>query len=136
MIALIVAYDKNRVIGNHGKIPWHIEGEQHRFRDLTTGNVVVMGRRTFEEIGHGLPNRFTFVVSNTKNFDADNVLTVASLKEALLKASDIFPEKDVFLSGGAGIYEEGIQYCDKLYVTEIDASYEGDVYFPEFDHQA
>ena len=69
MIGLIVAYDKNRVIGNKGRIPWRIKGEQLRFKNLTTGNVVVMGRRSYEEIGRPLPNRLTIVVSSTKCFD-------------------------------------------------------------------
>ena len=68
MIALIVAFAKNQVIGNKGCIPWEIKGEQKRFRELTTGNVVIMGRRSYEEIGKPLPNRTTIVISNTKKF--------------------------------------------------------------------
>lgn len=71
MIALIVAFAKNQVIGNKGQIPWKIKGEQKRFKELTTGNVVIMGRRSYEEIGKPLPNRTTFVVSNTKNFEGE-----------------------------------------------------------------
>ncbi len=71
MIALIVAYSKNQVIGNKGHIPWKIKGEQKRFKDLTTGNVVIMGRRSFEEIGKPLPNRTTIVVSSTKEFTGE-----------------------------------------------------------------
>ena len=68
MVGLIVAYAKNRVIGNKGQIPWRIKGEQKRFKELTTGNVVIMGRRTYEEIGKPLPNRNTIVVSKTANY--------------------------------------------------------------------
>lgn len=129
MIALIVAYTKNRVIGNNGCIPWKIKGEQQRFKELTTGNVVIMGRRSFEEIGRPLPNRDTIVVSNTKKFEAENCTTAGSLTEALEIAGD----KDVYISGGAGLYAEAISIVDKMYITEIETSIEGDTYFPEFN---
>lgn len=129
MIALIVAYTRNRVIGNNGCIPWRIKGEQRRFRELTTGNVVVMGRRSYEEIGRPLPNRTTIVVSNTKNFDAENCFTAKSLKEALEIAGD----RKVYISGGARLYEEALPLIEKMYITEIDAEIEGDTLFPEFD---
>lgn len=129
MIALIVAYAKNYVIGNKGCIPWKIKGEQKRFRELTTGNVVVMGRRSYEEIGKPLPNRTTVVVSRTKVFTGENCYTVGSLQEAIALAK----ERDVFISGGAGLYEEALQIAEKMYITEIDAIIEGDTYFPRFD---
>lgn len=129
MIALIVAYTKNRVIGNNGCIPWKIKGEQQRFKELTTGNVVIMGRRSFEEIGRPLPNRDTIVVSNTKKFETENCTTAGSLTEALEIAGD----KDVYISGGAGLYAEAISIVDKMYITEIETSIEGDTYFPEFN---
>lgn len=131
MIGLIVAYDKNRVIGNKGRIPWRIKGEQLRFKNLTTGNVVVMGRRSYEEIGRPLPNRLTIVVSSTKCFDEENVITVKSIEEAIEKAEG----KDVFISGGARIYEEALPLCDKLFITEVDGEFEGDTFFPEFDER-
>lgn len=129
MLALIVAYTKNRVIGNAGCIPWRIKGEQRRFRELTTGNVVVMGRRSCEEIGRPLPNRTTIVISNTKNFDAENCFTAKSLQEALEIAGD----RKVYISGGARLYEEALPLVEKMYITEIDAVIEGDTFFPEFD---
>lgn len=129
MIALIVAYDRNRVIGKDGRIPWKIEGEQKRFRELTTGNVVIMGRRTYEEIGRPLPGRMTIVVSGTKNFDAPNCRTARSLEEAIAMAGD----RDIFVSGGARLYNEALDIAQKLFITEIDASFDGDTYFPEFD---
>lgn len=131
MIALIVAYDKKQVIGNKGKIPWRIKGEQKRFKELTTGNVVIMGRRSFEEIGKPLPNRITIVISKTKNFDAENCYTATSLKEAIQIAGD----KDIYISGGAGLYQEALQIVDRMYITEIDADIEGDTFFPEFDKE-
>ena len=129
MIGLIVAYAKNRVIGNKGCIPWNIEGEQKRFKELTTNNVVIMGRRTYEEIGRPLPNRTTIVVSNSKNFDSENCYTASSLHEALKIAGD----RDVYVSGGSKLYKEAINIVDKMYITEIHKVIEGDTYFPEFD---
>lgn len=131
MIALIAAFAKNRVIGNKGCIPWKIKGEQKRFRELTTGNVVVMGRRSYEEIGKPLPNRITIVVSNTKNFDEENCVTAKSLLEAIKLAGD----KDIYISGGARLYEEALPLVEKMYITEIDCDIEGDTYFPSFDKE-
>ena len=129
MIALIVAFTKNQVIGNKGCIPWKIKGEQRRFKELTTGNVVIMGRRSYEEIGRPLPNRTTIVVSNTKNFDDENCLTAKSLPEAIRLAGD----KDIYISGGAKLYEEALPLVEKMYITEIDSEIEGDTYFPPFE---
>ena len=129
MIALIVAYAKNRVIGNKGCIPWKIKGEQKRFKELTTGNVVIMGRRSFEEIGKALPNRTTIVVSSTKEFTGENCYTVSSLEEAIQLAGN----RDVFISGGAGLYEEALPLVDRMYITEIDKVIDGDTFFPQID---
>lgn len=133
MIGLIVAYTKNRVIGNKGQIPWRIKGEQRRFRELTTGNVVIMGRRSYDEIGHPLPNRFTIVVSKTANYEAENCVTVPSLAKAIEYAKENRPDENIYLSGGAGIYREGLPLADKLFITEVDLEIEGDTFFPEFD---
>lgn len=133
MIGLIVAYTKNRVIGNKGQIPWRIKGEQRRFKELTTGNVVIMGRRSYDEIGHPLPNRFTIVVSKTASYSAENCVTVPSLSEAISYAKEHRPNENIYLSGGAGIYKEGLPLADKLFITEVDLEIEGDTLFPEFD---
>lgn len=131
MISLIVAYANNRVIGNKGCIPWKIKGEQKRFRELTTGNVVIMGRRSYEEIGRPLPNRTTIVVSNTKNYNGENCFTAKSLDEAIKMAGD----RDIFISGGARLYEEALPIVEKMYITEIDCDIEGDTFFPTFDKE-
>ena len=129
MIAIIAAYAQNRVIGRDGRIPWKIRGEQARFRELTLGQAVVMGRRTYEEIGHPLPGRMNFVVSSTKNFDAENCQTVASLAEAIALAGD----RDLYVSGGAKLYAEALTVAEKMYITEIHREVEGDTFFPIFD---
>lgn len=129
MIALIVAYSRNRVIGSMGKIPWKIKGEQKRFKELTTGNVVIMGRTSYEEIGRPLPNRTTIVISTTQKYEGESCYTCSSLTEALELAGD----RDVYISGGAGLYKESIDIVDRMYITLIDLEVEGDTFFPEFD---
>ena len=131
MIALIVAFAKDQVIGNKGCIPWKIKGEQKRFKELTTGNVVIMGRRSYEEIGKPLPNRSTIVISSTKNYDGENCMTAKSVAEAIEMAG----ERDIYISGGARVYEEALPLVEKMYITEVDLEVEGDTYFPQFDKE-
>lgn len=128
MIALIAAVSKNNVIGNKGMIPWKIKGEQRRFKELTTGKIVIMGKRSFEEIGKPLPNRKTILVSSTLNYKDENCQTVGSLKEALELAGN----EDVFIAGGEMLYREAISIVDKMYLTQVDLVVEGDTFFPEF----
>lgn len=130
MIGLIVARSKNNVIGKNGKIPWNIEDEQQQFKELTTGNIVIMGRKTYEEIGHPLPNRINIVVSNSKEYSGNNLFTARSLKEAI----SLFSNKDIYISGGYNLYKEALSLVDVMYITEIDMMVEdGDTFFPEFN---
>ena len=130
MIGLIVARSKNNVIGKNGEIPWRIKGEQKQFKELTTGNVVIMGRKSYEEIGHPLPNRRNIIVSRTQKFEGDNLQTVSSLQEAIAVAGDA----DIYVAGGYGLFKEAIPLVDRMYITEVDMVVEnGDVFFPEFD---
>ncbi len=130
MVGLIVARSKNNVIGKNGQIPWKIKGEQKQFKELTTGNVVVMGRKSYEEIGHPLPNRTTIVVSKTKKYEGENLFTAGSVKEAIEMAGN----RDVYIAGGYGLYKEAIPFVEKMYITEVHLNVEdGDVFFPEFD---
>ena len=130
MISLIAAVSKNNVIGNKGLIPWHIKGEQKRFKELTTGRTIIMGRKSFEEIGRPLPNRKTVLISSTKVIEAKNCITAASLKEALKAAEG---EEEIFIAGGGRVYEEAMPYADRIYLTVIDLVTEGDTFFPVFD---
>ena len=127
MISLIVAMSKTRVIGSNGKIPWSIKGEQKRFKELTTGNVVIMGRRTYEDIGQPLPNRINVVISSNSNYN--NIYNFKTLEEAI----NYFNDKEIFIIGGERLYEEALSYVDRMYITEVDKYVEGDTYFPEFN---
>ena len=141
MISLIVAYAHNNVIGNKGCIPWDLPDDREYFKKLTLGSVVIMGRRTFEEIykkfGSGLPGRETIVLSKSKNFQGDNYRTVISLQEAVKLAETLFPEKEIFICGGESVYQEAIakNLVQKFYITEIDADIPGDAFFPKLDNE-
>lgn len=130
MLALIAAYAKDRIIGRDGHIPWDIPEDKHRFRDLTMGQVVVMGRRTYEEIGRPLPGRDMIVISRTRKFDGCRM--ARSLAQALHMADG----RDVFICGGAQLYQEALPLADVLYLTRIDRTYDGDTRFPAFDVDA
>lgn len=130
MIGIIVARSTNNVIGKDGKIPWSIKGEQKQFKELTTGQTVIMGRRSYEEIGHPLPNRETIVVSTTKTYVGQNVITARNLEEAL----SLVTTKNAYIAGGSRLFEEGLKFADKLFITEVDMVIPfGDTFFPSFD---
>ena len=139
MILLIVACAKNNVIGKNGRIPWDLPEDRKRLKELTTGNVVIMGRRTFEEIfakfGRGLPDRETIVVSKNHDFDGEQLCTARSLDEAIAVAREKFPSKDIFICGGESIYREAIskKLVEKMYITKVDLEIDGDTFFPQFD---
>ncbi len=130
VISIIVAVASNNVIGSGGKMPWKIPGEQKRFRELSLGKTVFMGRITFEEIGRPLPDRFTVVISRTKNFEFENCLTLPSLQEGLEKFRN---ELEIIIAGGAQLYQEALPYTDRIFMTRIHRDFPGDVYFPEWD---
>ena len=133
MTAIIVAYDKNRLIGKEGGMPWYIPGELKRFRRLTENNVVIMGRKTYVSLGRPLPDRVNIVISRNENFTADGCYTASSITGAISMARLFWPDKDIFIGGGAQIYSRTIDMADVLYITEIDGEFEGDTYFPAFD---
>ena len=117
-------------------MPGKIEGEQKQFKELTTGNIVIMGRKTYEEIGHPLPNRKTIVVSKSRIFEGENLYTAKSLHEAVKLAEKISTESDskIFLAGGYAIYKEGLDLADVMYITEVDITVkDGDTFFPDFN---
>ncbi len=131
MIALIAAYDANRAIGFQGKIPWNIPGEQRRFRELTTGSTVIMGRRTFLEIGKPLSHRTTILLSHTISYQSENCFTAHSLEEAIAKS----PTSNIYIAGGAALYAQSIPLVEKMYLTEIHSTFSGDTFFPSFPRE-
>jgi len=131
MISIIVAKSKNNVIGSNGSIPWNIPKDLKYFKELTEGNTVIMGRKTYESLPKDkkpLPNRINIVITRDINFTANGCIVLGSLEEAILKIDN---RKDTFIIGGGEIYKQAINFVDKIYITEINDEYEGDTYFPE-----
>ena len=128
-ITIIVAYTNNLLIGKDNSIPWHISDDLKRFKKLTTGNVIIMGRKTFESLGSKpLPNRTNIVISS--KFNTSNSVTVY---KNLIEALNNHKNEKIFLIGGYSIYKEGLNFASHLEITEIDISLEGDTYFPNID---
>ena len=133
MIHIIVAYDDNKVIGKDNGIPWNIPADLDRFRALTTGNTIIMGRRTFESIGRVLPGRKNIIVSATLN-QVEGAVVLPTLQEALDAAmDDTAYAQEVYIIGGARLYREALPMADQLDITQVHSSTEGDTYFPDVD---
>lgn len=134
-IAIVVAMANNRVIGKGGKIPWNLPEDREHFKSLTMGHVIVMGRRSYEEIGRPLPGRIMIIVSRTlyKKSEPEGCIVAPSLVKAIDYARRHFPHKKIFLCGGARIYEEGMALADEIYLTQVDVDVTGDTYFPTID---
>ena len=130
-LVLVAAVAENGVIGAGGNLPWHLPGELAHFKRVTTGNVVVMGRKTFESIGRPLPRRTNIVITRQPGWSADGVTTVSSLDEALEVAEEC--DGDVMVIGGAQIYALAMPLADVQVLTEVHQSPEGDVSYPPFD---
>ena len=133
MIAIIVAMSENRVIGREGKIPWDLPEDRKKFQMLTMGNAIVMGRRTYDEIGHPLPGRMTYLLSGTKKVELENCHTVQSLEEVWEKEKNT--GRDIFICGGASVYEALLPYCEEVLVTKVDAEGGAETFFPNLDRK-
>jgi len=120
----------NRVIGVGNRIPWHLPEDFKWFKQMTTGNVIVMGRKTFESIGKPLPNRETIVLSRG-DFSYPGVKTIRSLDEI----APLVANREVFIAGGAQIYTQALPFCSDVYLTLVKREVEGDVFFPLFEDQ-
>ncbi|SHE81924.1 dihydrofolate reductase [Seinonella peptonophila] len=129
MISFIVAYDKNRVIGKGNKLPWHLPSDLTFFKKVTTGHTIVMGRHTYESIGHALPNRRNIVFSRNADFHPDDA-EVMNEKEEILQIAE---QEEVFIIGGAQLFHLFLPDVVNLYITKIDAEFEGDTFFPDWD---
>jgi len=134
MISIIAAIGKNRELGKDNKLLWRIPEDMKRFKDLTSGQVVIMGRKTYESLPkkfRPLPNRINIVVTKNQNWKMPGCLISNSLDEAILKAKEF--NKEIFIIGGASIYNQGLKYADKLYLTLVDKEYpDADVFFPDY----
>ena len=130
MLKILVAFDENRVIGKNNALIWHLPADLKRFKALTTGHVIIMGRKTFESIGKPLPNRTTIVISRQTDLQIEGVILANSVEEAILKAKSITRE-DIYIVGGAEIYTLSMPVADQILVTQLHDIFEGDAFFPE-----
>jgi dihydrofolate reductase len=131
-VSLVAAMARNRVIGRGNALPWHLPADLRRFKALTTGHAVVMGRKTFDAIGRPLPGRQNIVITRQPSFSPGGVEVARSLPDALARARG----EEVFVIGGGEIFEQALPLADRVYLTVVDDEIEGDVWFPELDDEA
>ncbi|MCL4375080.1 dihydrofolate reductase [Patescibacteria group bacterium] len=139
--SIIAAIGPNRELGKDNKLLWHIPADLKRFKELTQGHAVIMGRKTFESIGKPLPNRYNVVVTHDRHWkpvsSVDYLTEVEvchSLEEAISRAAGLSDSegKEIFIIGGAQIYQQAIKLADRLYLTVVKGKYDADVFFPEY----
>jgi dihydrofolate reductase len=128
-ITLVVAMDSQRGIGIDNKLPWHLPEDLAHFKRVTLGQPIIMGRKTFDSIGRPLPGRRNIVVTRNRDWHADGVDAVASLEEAIALAGDA----PASIIGGAQIFNEALEFADRMIVTHIEREYHCDTFFPEID---
>lgn len=131
MITTIVAKAENNIIGNNNELIWHLPNDLKRFKALTSGHPIIMGRKTYESIGRPLPNRTNIVITRNPDWNAGGILVVNSLEEAIEKAKEI--DENIFIIGGGNIYEQAMEISNALEVTEVHRLFEGDTKFPEIN---
>lgn len=130
MISLIVAMTENRVIGRDGDMPWRLSSDLKRFKRITMGHHILMGRKTYDSIGRPLPGRTTVVISRSATYDDPQIRVARNLEEAIKITGD---DEEIFITGGAQIYTLALSQVDRIYLTRIHCELEGDTFFPEFD---
>ncbi len=130
IISLIAAVSENGVIGKGDGLPWHLPPDMQHFKQSTMGKPVVMGRKTFETLEKPLPGRTNIIVTRQANYNQDGCVVVHSLEEAYQAAGDA---EEVMIAGGAAIYKAALPVADRMYLTRIHETFEGDVFFPDFN---
>lgn len=133
MISMIVAMDKNQLIGRNNDLPWRIPADLAYFKKVTMGHPILMGRKTFESIGKPLPGRENIVLTRNEQYSQEGIKVIHSLDEVLV--NEAYADQNLFIIGGAEIFKECLHSADRLYVTKIDETFEGDTYFPEFKEE-
>jgi dihydrofolate reductase len=131
-LSAIVAMAANRCIGKDNTLPWRLPADLKRFKQLTLGHTLILGRKTYESIGRPLPGRTMLVVTRQRDYAPEGVQVAHSLEEALERASG----DEVFIAGGAELYRQAMDRVERLHLTQVHADYEGDTFFPEVDLSA
>ncbi len=136
-VSIIAAIGRNREIGKGNQLLWHISDDLKRFKQITLGHPVLMGRKTFESIlsvlGKPLPGRQNVVITRDPSWKYEGVIVARSIEEALERAGAL-DQDEIFIGGGGEIWKQSLPYVDKLYLTLIEDEREGDVFFPEYEH--
>ena len=130
-IHLIVAHGKNREIGYNNQLLWHLPTDLKRFRAITTGHIVVMGRKTFESIGRALPNRTNIVLTRDTSLSLPTDIKTYHSTDSIIRLSK---NKEIYIIGGAEVYRAFLPFADRLYITLVNGTFKADSYFPEYDH--
>ncbi|MEN2766226.1 dihydrofolate reductase [Ornithinibacillus xuwenensis] len=131
MISLLVAMDRNQLIGSNNDLPWYLPNDLKFFKEKTTGHTIVMGRKTFDSIGRALPNRRNVVLSRNTVQLSENVEFIQDMS-TILEWNRENPNEEFFVIGGGVLFEHILPHADRMYVTFIDEAFEGDIYFPSF----
>ena len=131
MITIIAAIGKNGELGKNNDLIWHLPNDLQRFKQVTTGHHIIMGRKTFESLGKPLPNRTTIIITRNPNFKVEGCIIVNSLDKALKAAK---PDPNPYILGGAQIYKQAIKIADFLDLTLVDAAFDADAFFPKIDN--
>ena len=132
IISLIVAMDERRGIGKSGKLPWHLSSDMKRFRALTMGHHMIVGRKTFQSIGKPLAGRQTIIVTRNESYKPEGCFVVGSVHDAIVLAEER-GESEAFVIGGSEIYSAALDVADRIYLTEVHAETDADAFFPEID---
>ena len=132
-ISIIVAMDRNGVIGKDGSLPWYLSSDLKHFKKITMGKPIVMGRKTHESIGRPLPGRENVVITSDKEYQAPGCTVLNSIECVFAKFRHI---DEIMIMGGADLYKQLLAGADRIYLTEVHADLEGDTYFPEFDRES
>lgn len=131
-LAAIAAMDENRVIGANNQLPWHLPADLQHFKALTTGHPILMGRKTYESIGRPLPNRLNIIMTRDTNYQAAGCEVVHSITAALVVAKEQ-QAKEIFIIGGAEIYQQLMPHTQRIYLTIVHHAFTGDTFFPAID---
>jgi len=129
LLSIIVAMDNNKLIGKNNQLPWRLPADLAFFKKITSNNTVIMGKKTYDSIGKPLPNRRNIIITRNKNLKIDNCEIFNSIDQAI----NATKKEKVFIIGGANIWQQTLDKVSRLYITQIEAEFEGDTYFPKYD---
>jgi len=132
IISAIVAMSENHVIGDNNQLPWFLPADLRHFKGITTGNPILMGRKTYASIGRPLPNRTNIIITRNPSFNAPGCIVVTTIHAAIQRAL-LDGNNEIFIIGGAEVYAQLMPHIERIYLTIVHQTFEGDAYFPELD---